>query len=216
MQFKKQFSPILAIALVYLLTGCVTTTSSIKFNSTDVPVSMSKALYDNDLNVLSESSYKKVGDFKFKKHKFGVASGLISINDRKALDLSNQINETVKAKGGNAMVKLKVSLRANPIIATLSGTVATFAGFWALVEGIEGNWGTVALAGALWTATPSYSVLVVKGDIVRVTDRDFIVNNANKLKEEGLIYVDVDNQETLTHVLVDEINKEIYSLNHKK
>jgi hypothetical protein len=164
----KSMKKIIFILTVSFLTfqGCTNYEATLSVEETEFPISMTEYLYSEDLNEIGENGYRVVGKFKFTRYMTGLFHGKLPLT-KTSFELSDDINEAIRDKGGNAMVNFKIKSTSNALVTTIVGGTGTvimpLAGLiMALNENYVGA-GAVVLAGAL---LPNISKVKVTGDIV--------------------------------------------------
>lgn len=93
--------------LILILVNCSGGRAAIKLEKAQVPISMSPFLYSEDGKVLVKSKDLKVlGKFEYEKRFWGILWSHVRLSDDD--DVSEAINEQVKAKGGDGIISLLV------------------------------------------------------------------------------------------------------------
>ena len=109
----KSRAVVLAAVFSLFLSGCYTGSQfTLEAPNLNQPVSMTKAIHNNDLQVLTPAEYDELGRFAISFSGWSVGSPL-SPNPRK--DISEALNQIVKDKGGNGITQLTVRASNNPV-----------------------------------------------------------------------------------------------------
>jgi hypothetical protein len=130
----------LAVCAALELLGCSGARSYVVAPTAEVPISMSSGMRGEDGELLAAEQKHTVGEFSMNYRAWGMLWKAISFTGDK--DISDEINEQVKAAGGQAVTNLEVR---------------------------SGNcmWNAITLLGLL----PDCSNVEIRGDIIRVSAR---------------------------------------------
>jgi len=97
----------LLLSLVFLGTGCSGAYSYVVADEAAVPVSMSEGVRGPDGRLLDAAEIEKVGDFKYDYLAWTMLWNEIPLTGDE--DISDELNEQVKAAGGEAVINLTVT-----------------------------------------------------------------------------------------------------------
>lgn len=99
---------LIVFALLLNGLGCsVGAKVNIEANMLNYPVSQSSSVYSPMGEFINSKNYEAITDFKYNFKKWGNST----INIQSEVDISNQLNEIIKEKGGDAIVNLEISMR---------------------------------------------------------------------------------------------------------
>ncbi len=129
------------IGVVALSTGCAGARTTVAADSAAYPISLSRAVRDSDGRIASSEHTLKVGALHHEATAWGLLYSAIRLTPR--TDISEAVNAQVRAAGGNAVVRVRVS------------AAHCASDFFFLLTTIP-----------VW---PGCAKLVVTGDIVKVT-----------------------------------------------
>jgi len=149
---------------------------TLKAKNLEYPVSMTKGTLNKNLDLTTESKgFKVIDDFSFSVSRVTTAWSLLSFgffSFGETEDISNKINEIVKAKGGDGVIELKVNKNptttlVNFVSGTVSGLFGTLGGIlWATgkkdTEKSQGQ--ALVLASVLM---PGYMLVHVEGKVIK-------------------------------------------------
>lgn len=124
-------------------TGCAGARTNVVADDARYPISLSRAVRDEDGRLVESGRAVKVGALRHEKTAWGLLYSAISLTPR--TDISATVNQRVEAAGGDAVVNLRVS---GSECATDWFAILTFLPVW-----------------------PGCTNVVVEGDVVRVTRR---------------------------------------------
>lgn len=162
---------LLLLIVGWAVQGCTSFEATLAMEETAYPISMNELLYSDNLEEIGPTAYRKVGSFKFTRYMTGLFHGKVPLTQTD-FDLSDDINEAIKAKGGNAMVNFRAKTSSNAITTTVVGTAGTIImPTIGIVDMANKKYVRGALITALGFALPNISKVVVKGDIVVIEDR---------------------------------------------
>ena len=96
------------LILFVTLSGCsVGAKINIEAQNLDYPVSQSTSIYTPTGEFIYPDNYELISDFSYNFKKWGISS----INIQSTEDISDQLNEIIEEKGGDAIVNLEISMR---------------------------------------------------------------------------------------------------------
>jgi hypothetical protein len=109
----KTFALVLAGVCSLLFTGCYTGSQfTIEASHLEQPVSMTSAIHNADLEVLTAKEYDDLGRFSISFSGWSVGSP-VSPNPR--IDISEALNDIVKKRGGNGVTDLTLRAANHPV-----------------------------------------------------------------------------------------------------
>ncbi len=123
-----------------LIVGCAGARTDVVAPTASVPISFSRSVRDQNGEIVSEANRQVVGHFESRHNAWGLLYSTVRLDP--ITNISNEINEQVRAAGGDAVIRL--SIRSKPC-ATDFVPVFNFLPFW-----------------------PGCTRVVVEGDIIRV------------------------------------------------
>ncbi len=159
--------------LLITLSGCsVGAKVNIEAENLDFPVSQSTALYIPSGEFIYPEDYELITDFSYNFKKWGNSTIKIQSTE----DISDQLNEIIEEKGGDAIVNLEISMRN-----TGTNSFMVFVKSVALMGSIIATGVTIsqpstegaAFAGGSILAyifTPANIDIEIKGTVVRFID----------------------------------------------
>ena len=99
-----------ALVAITSLPGCITGgRTSVTFDDTAYPVSLSPTVFGSDGEILPPNAQEKVGTLEIDRRAWSLVWG--AVPTRKFTDLSNEINGQIDAAGGQSVVNLKIMAR---------------------------------------------------------------------------------------------------------
>jgi len=131
------------LCITSLVSGCAGGHCRITHKADDYPVSLSKAVFDQNGTVVIPEDDELIADFSIAWKNWTILWTLVSLSDTEQ-DLSEDIRQVVEEHGGNAVVNLKVE--------------ATEDWFWYL--------------SSLVPIFPTFIDIEVSGDIARISDEE--------------------------------------------
>ena len=103
-----KIQPIILIVICFNFLGCsVGAKVNIEAQDLQYPVSQSPSLYAPSGDFLDEVNYESISNFRFNFKKWGISS----INVNSNVDISQQLNQIIAEKDGDAIVNLEISMR---------------------------------------------------------------------------------------------------------
>ncbi len=92
------------------LSGCIAGgRTTVQFDDTEYPVSLSPTVYGSDGEILDPAARQKVGSLKVDRRAWSLVWG--AVPTRKFTDLSDEVNAQIDAAEGQAVVNLKIMAR---------------------------------------------------------------------------------------------------------
>jgi hypothetical protein len=150
---KRALGLSLVLVIAMAGTGCAGAHSLIVAPTATVPVSMSQGVRDPNGILVPEEQMEKVGEFSYDYTAWGTLWGEVSLTGEK--DISDEINEQVKAAGGEAIVNLSVTSESS-------------------------GWNAFTFLGVL----PAFNPTEVRGDIIKRRSRQ-APTSAQTIPEAG-------------------------------
>jgi hypothetical protein len=101
---------VVPLIAAFTLAGCIAGgRTTVKFDDTQYPVSLSPTVFGSDGEVLRPDGHETVGTLKIDRRAWSLVWG--AVPTRKFTDLSNEINAQIDAAEGHAVVNLKIMAR---------------------------------------------------------------------------------------------------------
>ncbi len=124
---KKQFNQLISYVLILSLSACTAgTTVNLKADNLQKPVSMTKYIHNSKLEVISTTSYKKVGELNLEFNRKGHFWNLY--NPQKDTDLSDEINAKMLELHADGIVNL--TIESAGALSSITNTGLQIAGGW--------------------------------------------------------------------------------------
>ena len=98
---------LLTAGLLGLATGCAGARADVTANQARYPLSMSSQVRDKDGTVHGRGTLEKVGELESSATPVGILYSLLTFPS--TVDISDDVNQQVKAAGGEAVVRLQVT-----------------------------------------------------------------------------------------------------------
>ncbi len=165
---------VLALGCSLALSGCYAGSQfTLEASHLNQPVSMTSAIHNADLQVLTPAEYDELGNFSISFSGWSVGSPL-SPNPRK--DISDELNDVVKEKGGNGITRLRITatngsmnyvsafLRGVSWFALIGGAALLFSHDPDKVTPVA----TIAISTAGILLLPTVGEFTVEGTVVRI------------------------------------------------
>ncbi len=169
---KKALALVLAMSLLITQIGCASGSIKLKANNLDYPVSMSKGMFDENLDVKTENrGLKVIDDFSFTVTRTGLFWGLFNFSFSKTgstEDISQKLNNIVKEKGGDGIIDLQI--KRNQLYSAgnaFLGATSTLIGSLGLIFFLGKQNGPGFAFVGLSALFPAFVQLKVKGKVVK-------------------------------------------------
>ncbi len=107
MKLHVKIGAVAALAALPALVGCAGARTSIVAPASQYPVSLSRGIRDTDGTLVPASRRKIVGHFKAKRKAWAMLYSFLSLTPSK--DVSDDINQQIKAAHGDAIINLDVA-----------------------------------------------------------------------------------------------------------
>lgn len=160
-----------------LMMGCYAGSQfTIEASHLDHPVSMTSAIHNADLQVLTPAEYDERGRFSVTFAGWSVGPP-VSPNPTK--DISDVLNDVVKERGGNGITQLSIHAANNPINfvsaffrgMSLLGAIGGVAALSGKDANIAETGGVIALSVACFIFLPAIGDFTVEGMVVRIKEK---------------------------------------------
>jgi hypothetical protein len=173
----KLSATVAAFIVSLVFTGCYAGSQfTIEATHLEQPVSMTSAIHNADMQVLTPKEYEELGRFsvQFSGWSFGSP---VSPNPHK--DISDELNEIVKEKGGNGITQLSIRASNHPLNfvsafvrgMSILGIIGGLGSMAAKDAKIGESAGVVVLSAACFLFAPTIGEFTVKGMVVRMKEK---------------------------------------------
>jgi hypothetical protein len=102
------FRSMVPLVLVGLATGCAGARATVRADHARYPISMSSEVRDQSGKVHGHATLQQVGHFEAETSRIGIFYSILTIPG--SFDISDEVNQQVAAAGGEAVVRLNVSV----------------------------------------------------------------------------------------------------------
>ncbi len=168
---------VFVVGLSLWLMGCYTgSQSTIEAIHLDQPASMTSAIHNADMQVLTPKEYEELGPFSLEFSGWSFGSP-ITPNPRK--DISDVLNDIVKEKGGNGITRLSLRASNHPLNfvsaffrgMSILGIIGGLGSLGAKDANVGESAGVVAISAAVFLFMPTVGEFTVEGMVVRMKEQ---------------------------------------------